>query len=276
MNKEILIICESIYNGNTLKLGRSMAGELNCQLVSVRQAENLDVMKYKAVGFGSGIFFARHHPILLDFITKMNFGEQAAFIFSTQGSPILGKYHDPIKKMLIQKGRKIIGEFSSKGYDCTGPFTLVGGGNKGRPNEKDLRRAARFAVSLFPEYKPIDYYHSLSCRNPLREGSPNIYKVNGVEDEEKNVIELKGDLVTVNQNQCTGCGQCVKNCPLSVFELQQQKSSPVRELDCVQCKLCQTYCSSRAIMLHSTWRDSLRVAVRHSKREFVNYDGCLK
>ncbi|MPQ34203.1 4Fe-4S dicluster domain-containing protein [Clostridium estertheticum] len=262
MNEDVLIICESVYNGNTLKLATAMAGELNCLLVNTKEAENLDLRKYKTIGFGSGIFFARHAPILMEFISKLEFSEQPAFVFSTHGSPILGKYHKPLKTLLTKKGRTIIGEFSTKGYDCTGPFTIVGGGNKGKPNESDQRKAARFISKLFPKYKRIDDYLSLTHIEPLRDGVPNVYKIK----KDGNEIVLKGDIVTVNQNKCIGCGKCLKNCPLGIFELRYEKSAPIRELDCVQCRLCQSYCPTRVIYLHGTWKDSIRVAKRHLKR----------
>ncbi len=265
MNEDVLIICESVYNGNTLKLATAMASELNCLLVNTKHAENLDLRKYKTIGFGSGIFFAHHTPTLMKFISKLEFSEQLAFVFSTHGSPILGKYHKPLKMLLTEKGRTIIGEFSTKGYDCTGPFTIVGGGNIGKPNEIDQRKAARFVSDLFPKYRKIDDYISLPHKESLREGFPNAYKI----EKEGNEIVLKGDIVTVNQNKCIGCGKCLNNCPLDIFELQNEKSVPIRELDCVQCRLCQSYCPTRAIYLHGTWKDSIRVAKRHAKRQQI-------
>ena len=262
MNEDVLVICESVYNGNTLKLANAMADELNCLLVNIKQAENLDLRKYKTIGFGSGIFFAYHNPKLMEFISKLECVKQNAFVFSTHGSPILGKYHKPLKALLTEKGRTIIGEFSTRGYDCTGPFTIIGGGNKGKPNENDQRKAVRFIRRLFSEYKKIDDYLSLIHMEPLNEGIPNVYKVK----KEENEIVLKGDIVTVNQNECIGCGKCLKNCPLGIFELQYEKAVPMRELDCVQCRLCQSYCPTRAIYLHGTWKDSIRVVKRHAKR----------
>lgn len=262
MNEDVLIICESVYNSNTVKLAKAMADELNCLLVNTKQAKDLNLKKYKTVGFGSGIFFTRHNSMLMEFISKLEFFEQNAFVFSTHGSPVLGKYHKPIKTLMAEKGRAIIGEFSTKGYDCTGPFTIVGGGNKGKPNESDQKKAARFVSGLFPEYKKIDDYLSMHHMETLCEGAPNVYKIK----KDENEITLIGDLVTVNLNKCIGCGKCLKNCPLSIFELQNEKAVPIRELDCVQCSSCQSYCPTRAIYLHGTWKDAIRVAIRHAKR----------
>ena len=43
-----------------------------------------------------------------------------------------------MKTILEEKHADLIGTFSCKGYDTFGPFKLVGGIGKGRPNEKDL------------------------------------------------------------------------------------------------------------------------------------------
>lgn len=42
----------------------------------------------------------------------------------------------------------MLGEFGCKGYDTFGPFKLVGGIAKGRPNERDLEKAQAFFLGL--------------------------------------------------------------------------------------------------------------------------------
>ena len=49
---------------------------------------------------------------------------------------------------MAKKGFRIIGEFSCKGYDTFGPLKFIGGINKGKPDEKDLKRAREFAKTL--------------------------------------------------------------------------------------------------------------------------------
>ena len=195
-------------------------------------------------------------------ISELDYGPQNAFVFSTHGSPLLGSYHKACKELLVSKGKKVIGEFSTKGYDGTGPFVLVGGGNKGKPNEKDLRKAAQFIENLFPEYKRTDYYLQLPNTQKVCENHTNSYSIQADGQE----ILLQGDLVTVQQNQCIGCGLCVQRCPLGIYKLEGGKSVPVGELDCIQCELCQAFCPERAIYLHGTWKDALRIAKRHAHR----------
>ncbi len=52
------------------------------------------------------------------------------------------------KSFNILKTFEIIGEFSCLGLDTIGPLKLVGGINKGHPDEKDLDDARKFAIGL--------------------------------------------------------------------------------------------------------------------------------
>ena len=61
---------------------------------------------------------------------------------------IKGLFDRAIKEKLSEKSFDIIGEFSCRGFDTVGPFKLIGGINKGRPNEKDFENARNFAKDL--------------------------------------------------------------------------------------------------------------------------------
>lgn len=47
-----------------------------------------------------------------------------------------------------EKSSPVLGEFSCRGYDTFGPFKLVGGIAKGRPNARDLEKARKFYRAL--------------------------------------------------------------------------------------------------------------------------------
>jgi flavodoxin len=53
-----------------------------------------------------------------------------------------------LKEELSNKGFEIIGEFACKAFDTMGPFKLIGGLNKGKPDEEDFKNAESFANSL--------------------------------------------------------------------------------------------------------------------------------
>jgi len=263
MNHNCIIVYESIYNGNTQKLAKTMAQTLGCRFIKPLEALKTDLSQYKTIGFGSGIYFGCHHTAVLEVIKKLDSSEQDVFIFSSRGAPVLGKYHQPIKELLNEKNKKIVGEFSVRGYDETGPWVIIGGGNVGKPNEKDLKKAGNFLKKYLPQYCMLDYYEQINTKLPVNDGFTNEYKLS-VNDS---CIVLKGDFVTVNQSACRGCGKCVKVCPLGVIELIMDKAVPTKELDCTLCKLCEINCTERAISLHYNWLDAINIAVRHGKRK---------
>jgi ferredoxin len=127
----------------------------------------------------------------------------------------LGKYHDPIKNLLVEKGKKIAGEFSVRGYDETGPWVIIGGGNVGKPDEKDLKKAAKFLRNCLPQYCMPDFYEQVKTNIPVKDGFVNTYELK-VNDK---MIALNGDLVTINQTACMGCGRCVKVCPFNLTDV---------------------------------------------------------
>jgi NAD-dependent dihydropyrimidine dehydrogenase PreA subunit len=53
--------------------------------------------------------------------------------------------------------------------------------------------------------------------------------------------------VKVDPEKCNGDAICVSICPVSVFELKDNKSVPVREQDCILCMACVAQCPTQAI-----------------------------
>jgi flavodoxin len=147
-----LIIYISVHHGNTEKVAKIMANILDATLLQVKQADANMLEQYDLIGFGSGIYFGKHHESLLDFVDKLPvLTNKKAFIFSTSGLrkiPFVHNFDKPLRKKLQRKGFDIIGEFSCRGLDTYRATKLVGGVNKGRPNADDLRQAEDFASGL--------------------------------------------------------------------------------------------------------------------------------
>jgi flavodoxin len=147
-----LIIYISVHHGNTEKVARVMANILDADLLQVEQADASILEQYDLIGFGSGIYFGKHHKSLLDFVeTLPMLRNKKAFIFSTSGLRKIRFIHNfdkPLKEKLQRKGFGIIGELSCRGLDTYRATKLVGGINKGRPDAQDLKQAEDFARSL--------------------------------------------------------------------------------------------------------------------------------
>jgi len=148
----VLIVYVSVHHGNTEKVARAMANVLDADLAQVRQADAAMLEQYDLIGFGSGIYFGRHHESVLDFVDKLPvLRNKSAFIFSTSGLrkiPLVHDFDRPLRKKLQRKGFGIIAEFSCRGLDTYRATRLVGGLNRGRPNVEDLKQAEDFARSL--------------------------------------------------------------------------------------------------------------------------------
>ena len=147
-----LIISISVHHGNTERVAKVMANILDADLLKVKQVDASMLEQYGLIGFGSGIYFGKHHKNLLDFANKLPMmRNKKAFIFSTSGLRKMRFIHNfdkPLKEKLQRKGFDIIGEFSCSGFDTSWAAMIVGGINRGRPNTKDLKQAKDFALGL--------------------------------------------------------------------------------------------------------------------------------
>jgi flavodoxin len=153
-----LILYFSVHHGNTEKVARAMANVLGADLLPVQQVDADMLERYGLIGFGSGIYFGRHHESLLDLVQKLPaVKNKKAFIFSTSGLrkiPFLHDFDRPLRERLQHKGFNIAGEFSCRGLDTYRATRLVGGVNKGRPNAEDLKQAEEFVRGLKDSANP--------------------------------------------------------------------------------------------------------------------------
>lgn len=144
-----LLICVSVHHQNTAKVAAAMAEAIQADIRKPEDIRFEDLSAYDIIGFGSGIYMWKHHKSLLDFAAKLpGMGGKPVFIFSTSGGKKGLGSHGSLKAILGSKDCRIIGEFNCLGWDSFGPFKLVGGMNKGKPDDESLERAREFARSL--------------------------------------------------------------------------------------------------------------------------------
>lgn len=144
----ILIIYASIHHGNTEKIARAIADEIGADIVKAWDVDVEKIKEYDVIGFGSGIYFFKHHKSILNLVDKLPETAKDAFIFSTKGGTPDFINHRALRKKLLSKGFRILSEFSCKGYDTYGILRLIGGINKGKPGVKEIEKAREFARKL--------------------------------------------------------------------------------------------------------------------------------
>jgi flavodoxin len=144
MNAKLLAIYNSVHHGNTEKIAKAMMDVLEAKLVKPQEVDVNTVVEYDLVGFGSGIYAGKHHKSILKLVDRIPFQKnKKSFIFSTSGMKeggIFNRFNKPLKEKLSEKGFRM--------YDTFGPFKIIGGIRKDRPNKKDIEQARNFAQSL--------------------------------------------------------------------------------------------------------------------------------
>jgi len=147
-----LIVVYSYHHQNTQKIAETFAKILDAQIKTPQQTSPAELQTYDLVGFGAGIDSGKHYKQLLDFADQLPNAEgKKAFIFSTSGVSNLRyktKIHKTLREKLEAKGYLILDDFNCHGFNTNSFLKHIGGMNKGRPNEEDLKEAEEFAQKL--------------------------------------------------------------------------------------------------------------------------------
>jgi flavodoxin len=146
-----VVVCVSVSHGNTAKVAGVIARELAAEVEEPETAGSR-LGGCDLLGVGSGIIAMAFHPRLRRFVRDLPAAPPGAkaFVFWTSGSRSLPlwPYGRRMSADLEAKGYNVIGSFSCRGWDTWWPLRLVGGINKGRPNDADLDAARKFAAGL--------------------------------------------------------------------------------------------------------------------------------
>ena len=147
-----LLIVVSYHHKSTEKIASVFARILDAQIETPKQIHLEKLQEYDLIGFGSGIYDAKHHTDILDLADRLpQVSNKKAFIFSTSshiGEDQVAKDHSMLRGKLQSKGYLIVDEFSCKGFNTNGFLRHFGGMNKDRPNAEDLEHAEEFATNL--------------------------------------------------------------------------------------------------------------------------------
>ena len=146
--KKTVIFCYSIHHGNTKKIAEAAAERCCAELVMLPCKETPVLKDYELVGFASGIYMSNFGRPVLELAEKLDGLEgKDCFTMYTSGAPS-GKLDKAIVKTLEKRGAHIVGRFNCRGFDTVGPFKLVGGMQKGHPDDADIENAVSFCKGL--------------------------------------------------------------------------------------------------------------------------------
>ena len=53
----------------------------------------------------------------------------------------------------------------------------------------------------------------------------------------------------VDQEKCSGCGNCAEICRSEVYQMAEDKSNPAHPEECIECWACVTQCPEESIQL---------------------------
>ena len=143
------IVYASVHHKNTEKVVKAIAEKHpEIELIDATKTILKDLASYDLIGFASGIFYGKFHKSLLSFITENLPLRKKVFVMYTCGSDRSETYLKDIKDLIKSKECTLTAAYSCLAYDTFGPFKLIGGINKGHPNEADLEKAVDFYESL--------------------------------------------------------------------------------------------------------------------------------
>jgi len=156
MNTEVsraaLLILVSYHHKSTEQVAKAIAEVLDAQIRSPQDVSPDVLQEYGLIGFGSGIYDAKHHQSMLELANRLTpVADKQAFIFSTSAIITKSKVasdHSALRDILESKGYTIADEFSCRGFNTNSFLKYFGGMNKGRPNAQDLEDARAFALHL--------------------------------------------------------------------------------------------------------------------------------
>jgi flavodoxin len=125
--------------GKTKKVAESIAQELQCQTINIMESTP-DLSDLDLLVVGSGTYGGKPDKKLQEFLEGLKpVTSGKCAIFTTSGGPN-PKSLAFMKEILEAKGYELVSTF-----DCRGQFLI---GNRGHPNEADLRDAKIFANNL--------------------------------------------------------------------------------------------------------------------------------
>lgn len=153
------IVLYSTIGGNTEKVAKEIAAELNCQSVKIAggfDSHTLNLNDFDLIFVGTGNIWGNPHAPLLSYLKEMNLtGSRRFALFMTRFGR--GKsdrdVYDKVKAAVVAKGQVMLDDyFKCMGEGRTafwsGMGCLIGHDARGHPDADDLSAARKWAREL--------------------------------------------------------------------------------------------------------------------------------
>ena len=148
--KKICIIYDSKHNMNTEKLVLSLKETYDS--IDIIKVNNFDINtlnNYQKIGLASGIYWRKFSKNIEELLNKILDSDVKNLFFIYTSGVGRVRYEKKLIKRLEEKNKICLGIFSCKGFDNYGPFKLIGGINKGKPNEDDTQNLIKFLKNIY-------------------------------------------------------------------------------------------------------------------------------
>ena len=153
-----MILYRSKHHGNTKKLVDAVVAafpDVECiDVATLGKNEYPDLSEYPLVGVASGIYYGQIDKDLARVVSNVLVEGQQVFALMTYG----GKdkwYGKDIDGLCRMQRANFLTSYGCVGYDSWGPYKLMGGIWKDRPNEDDIQGAVKHYQRLMDEYGDI-------------------------------------------------------------------------------------------------------------------------
>ncbi len=250
--------------GNTGRVGRAIAAAwkkagLKVTYGDYRDIEKDSLVKYDIIAAGTPVYYyevPENFRKWLEGIPQIDGKPVAAFVtFGGEG----GNQQNTISELtdlLAQKGGVPVG---TAGFSCMSTYSITWSmGNtdrilkyRDRPGAEAFRAASAFALeslAMASEGGSVEVSGNFSLKNIIK-GSPSIGG---------SKLLITGH--KVNREKCTGCGRCVKACPVDAINPGEGTVDTGR---CIACLGCINNCPSGAAEMKFMGREV------YGYREFI-------
>ena len=145
--KKAVIVYASTHHGNTRKLVDAISEKYPVALIDATAEKQTDLSQYDLIGFASGIDFGKFYGPVEAFLKNNLPRNKQVFFLYTCAMDRKG-FTENLEEEARKTGSEILGAYGCRGFNTYGPWKLMGGMNKGHPNEKELAGAVRFFEGL--------------------------------------------------------------------------------------------------------------------------------